>query len=71
MHDLTLARVSQITGKHIETLRQLARMGKLPSAYKCGGSWLVPREAFERLRGEPLRERPAADEGGQAERGRP
>ena len=53
MRDLTLADIAGITGKHPETLRQLARMGRL-SAYKLGGLWLVPREAFERLRGEPL-----------------
>ena len=55
-HDLTLPQIAAITGKHVETLRQLARMGKL-KAYKIGGRWLVPREAFERLRGEPLPER--------------
>ena len=62
--DLTIADIAAVTGKHPETLRQLARMGRL-HAYKVGGLWLVPREAFERLRGEPLGERPDAGAGGQ------
>ncbi len=52
--DLTVKDLARVTGKAPRTLRALMRSGRLP-AYKVGGLWLVPREAFERLRGEALR----------------
>ena len=48
--DLTLKELAQITQRHIETLRQLCRMGKLPGAYRIGGTWRVAREAIDSLR---------------------
>jgi len=50
MRDLTLDDLSQITGRHPDTLRRLARRGSLPGVYKLGGRWLISREAADRLR---------------------
>ncbi len=44
--DFTLRQLAAITGRHVETLRRLARAGKLPGAYRLGDRWLVNREVF-------------------------
>ena len=50
MPDLSLHELSGITGRHIETLRRLARTNQLPGAYKLGRRWLITPEAVRRLR---------------------
>lgn len=48
--DLTIVEVAQITGAHPESLRRLARLGRLRGAYRLGGMWLVRRDAFDAMR---------------------
>ncbi len=48
--DLTISEFAQITRRNIETVRRLARLGKLPGAYKLGGRWLISRQAADRIR---------------------
>ena len=50
MPDLSLQELSGITGRHIETLRRLARTNHLPGAYKIGRRWLITPEAVMKLR---------------------
>lgn len=52
-HDLTIQEFSLITRRHVETLRRLARMEKLPGAYKIGGRWMISQEAADKLRNIP------------------
>lgn len=53
MADLSLKQLASIVGRHEGTLRRLAREGKLPGAYRLGGTWLISREAADRLRQIP------------------
>jgi len=53
VHDLSITELARLTGRHPETLRQLARLGRLAGAYKLGGKWAVAREAVDELRGAP------------------
>lgn len=48
--DRTIRDLAAVTGRHPDTLRKLARNGRLVGAYKLGGTWLVNREAFEEFR---------------------
>ena len=48
--DLTLNELAVLTGRHPETLRRLARAGKLPGAYRLGRCWMISRAASDRLR---------------------
>ena len=48
--DLLLGELADRTGRHVETLRRLARRGRLPGSYRLGGRWLFRREALESLR---------------------
>ena len=54
--DIPLSELAQLTRRHIETLRRLARMGRLPGAYRVGGRWMFRREALDDLRGGPPRQ---------------
>jgi hypothetical protein len=56
MQDLTLHDISKITGRHIETLRRLARVGALPGVYRIGGRWMVRVEALDQIRGKRVEE---------------
>ena len=57
--DLTLSELAETVGRHVETLRRLARLGRLPGVYRLGGRWMISRAAAERLRRVP----PARGEG--------
>jgi len=48
--DLSFRELSQLTGRHVETLRVLARTRRLPGAYKLGGRWAISRQAADALR---------------------
>jgi hypothetical protein len=61
--DLSFQELAAVTGRHIETLRVLARMGRLPGCYKLGGRWAISREAADRLRHVPTA-KTGTDEGG-------
>jgi excisionase family DNA binding protein len=50
--DYTVRDLAALLGIHPETLRRLARAGRLPGAYKVGTRWRFAREAIEDLRGE-------------------
>ncbi len=50
-HDLRLDQIAEVTGVHPETLRRLARSGRLHGAYRLGKAWLVRREALDEIRG--------------------
>ena len=54
--DLSFRELSELTGRHVETLRILARSGRLPGAYKLGGRWAISPEAADRLRRVSSRE---------------
>lgn len=49
--DVTIKQLAELTQRHIETLRRLARTGKLPGAYRIGSRWMVRSEAVQELRG--------------------
>ncbi|MCH7729669.1 MAG: helix-turn-helix domain-containing protein [Planctomycetes bacterium] len=48
--DLKISDLAEITGLHPETIRKLARMGRLHGVYRLGGQWLMSPEAVDRLR---------------------
>ncbi|MBM4046732.1 MAG: helix-turn-helix domain-containing protein [Planctomycetes bacterium] len=48
--DLSIKQLAEVTGRHVESLRCLARMGRLPGVYRLGGRWMISREAADRLR---------------------
>lgn len=50
VQDLTLQELAFVVDKHPETLRRLARRGRLPGVYRLGGRWMISREAADRLR---------------------
>lgn len=50
MPDLSLLDLSGITGRHVETLRRLARTNHLPGVYKLGRRWMITPEAVRKLR---------------------
>jgi len=51
--DLTIEELARITGRHVETLRRLARMGQLPGVYQIGRRWMMSQAAADRLRCVP------------------
>ncbi|MFO7958728.1 MAG: helix-turn-helix domain-containing protein [Candidatus Brocadiia bacterium] len=53
--DLTVQNVAELMGVHPETVRRLARAGRLSGAYKIGRQWRFAREAIERIRGQVIR----------------
>lgn len=53
MADFTLPELAALLGLHPETLRRLARTGRLAGVFKVGGRWLMSREAAARLRKLP------------------
>ncbi len=55
--DLTLAEVAEIVDLDVESLRRMARAGKLPGLYKIGGSRRMTRRALDKLRQLPKREK--------------
>lgn len=56
--DLSVKDLARLVGRHPETLRRLARRGRLAGAYRLGGRWGICREAADRLRGVPRRNEP-------------
>jgi len=54
MPDLTMAKLAELTGRHVDTLRRLARTNRLPGAYRLGNRWLMTQEAADQLRRFPL-----------------
>ena len=64
MPDLTMAKLAELTGRHVDTLRRLARTNRLPGSYRLGNRWLITQEAADRLRGlAPVRARPRLTRG--------
>ncbi len=57
MPDQTIQDVATLMAVHPETLRRLARAGRLPGAYKIGRQWRIAAEALARVRGEVQRSR--------------
>ena len=55
MQDLTPEQFAEKTGRNPETIRRLARAGRLPGAYRIGGRWYVRHDALERLREESVK----------------
>ena len=53
--DYTVGEFAALVCVHPDTVRRLARAGRLPGAYKVGSQWRIAREAVERLRGEVSR----------------
>ncbi len=53
VNDLTLQELAEITRRHPETLRRLARMGQLPGIYRIGARWMISKAAAEKLRRVP------------------
>jgi excisionase family DNA binding protein len=53
--DLTVQNVAELMGVHPETVRRLARAGRLAGGYKVGRQWRFAREAIERIRGQVIR----------------
>lgn len=49
-HDLTIPELAEVVGRHPETLRRLARLNRLPGAYRLGHCWLISCEAADALR---------------------
>ena len=49
--DLTLPELAMITRRHPESLRRLARAGRVPGMYRLGRRWLIAAESAARLRG--------------------
>jgi excisionase family DNA binding protein len=48
--DMTIAQIARVTGYNRESLRRLAKSGKLPGAYRLSGRWLVNKETFDAIR---------------------
>jgi hypothetical protein len=53
MADLTMIDLAKVTGRHVETLRRLARMNRLPGVYRLGCRWMITHERADRLRALP------------------
>ena len=60
--DLSMKEFAELTGRNVNTVRKLAREGKLPGAYRLGGSWKITRLAADRLRGLAPLEGQATDQ---------
>ena len=55
MPDLTAKDVAELMAVHPETVKRLARLGRLPGAYRVGGQWRFAREVIEQMRREVIR----------------
>ncbi len=53
--DYTVRELAVLLGVHPETLRRLARAGRLSGAYKVGARWRFAREAIGDLRSQVAR----------------
>jgi len=53
--DFSIKELAGIVGKHPETLRSLARRGRLIGAYRIGSEWRINREAFQAHRNGQVR----------------
>lgn len=54
--DLTVTDLAKLVKYHPETIRRLARAGKIPGAYHIGNGWRFASEAVTALRsGQPYR----------------
>ena len=53
--DYSAAELAQLFGVHIDTVRRLARAGRLSGAYKIGQQWRFVRETVADLRGQIVR----------------
>ena len=51
--DLSIDELADLLGLHPETLRQHARMGRLPGVYRVGRRWRMSRAAADLLRRVP------------------
>lgn len=56
--DLTIQELAQLTGRHPETLRRLARTDELPGVYRLGSRWMITRAAADKLRRVPTTAEP-------------
>ena len=59
--DLTVRDICRLMELHPDTVRRLARAGRLPGAYKVGRQWRFAREAIGKLRGRIVRSTYHAD----------
>lgn len=50
MSDMTIRQISEVVGMHPESLRRIARSGRLAGIYKLGGSWRLSPERLGELR---------------------
>lgn len=50
MPDLTIRELAEVAGLHVETVRRLARLGRIPGAYRIGEQWRVNRKTWEKHR---------------------
>jgi excisionase family DNA binding protein len=57
VRDYSIKDAAALMGVHPETLRRLARAGRLPGTYKIGRQWRIATEALEHVRGEAQRRR--------------
>ena len=46
---LTVVEVARLIRKEPETVRELARRGKLPGAQKLGGAWMFQRPVIDKF----------------------
>ena len=56
MRDLTVLEFASAIGRHPETIRRLARQGRLPGVYRLGGRWMIRPDGIEEIRGRRLDE---------------
>ena len=59
--DLTVRDICRLMELHPDTVRRLARAGRLPGAYKVGRQWRFAREAIGKLRGRIMQSTYQAD----------
>jgi excisionase family DNA binding protein len=52
--DYSVRQLADLVGVHPDTLRRLARAGRLPGAYRVGTRWRFAYEAIEELRGQVI-----------------
>ena len=48
--DYDIEDTARIFRVHSQTIRRLARQGKIPGAYKIGGKWLIRRSWVDKVR---------------------
>ena len=59
--DLTVRDICRLMELHPDTVRRLARAGRLPGAYKVGRQWRFARESIGKLRGRIMQSTYRAD----------